>query len=146
MNEFNDTTSLMEQMILDDLKYEEGIKEKERIISYTPKPGNKIIYRYSSEMGDYIGQTKYSIKKRAGKNGAGYTDNEFDTKWSKAIKRYGIDSFDIEILEEVPIEKADEKEKYYIAKYNTWRAGFNSTPGGKAYKCGTGDIKRTLLI
>lgn len=120
------------------------LAERMKIISYTPKKGYKLIYRYSSDWGDYIGQTSLSIKGRAGNYGSKYLNNN-DSKWAKAIKKYGIDQFNIEILAEVPEAEADEKEKYYIAKYNSWQAGFNSTPGGKIYKCHAGDIKRIFV-
>ena len=117
--------------------------DKMDIISYVPKKGYKLIYRYSSDWGDYIGQTNHSIKERAGKYGSKYLGN--DSKWAKAIKKYGIDQFKIEILAEVPDVEADEREKYYIAKYDSWQAGFNSTPGGKTYTCDPGDIKHIFI-
>lgn len=114
------------------------------ILNYTPLKGNCLIYRYSSEFGDYIGQTKFSMAKRAGKKGEKYLSND-TAKWSRAIRTYGIDRFTPEILEECPIEEADEREKYYIKKYNSWQAGFNSTSGGKNYLCGTGDIRYEII-
>ena len=120
-------------------------KEQE-MLNYTPSEGKCIIYRYSSDVGDYIGQTKYSMKKRAGKDGAGYLNNKYsNTKWGQAIQTYGIDYFTPEILEECLESEADDKEKFYIKKYDSWQAGFNSTPGGKYWKGGTGDIRYTVI-
>ena len=120
-------------------------KEQE-ILNYTPPEGKCIIYRYSSDIGDYIGQTKYSMKKRAGKDGKGYLNNKYDnTKWGQAIQTYGIDYFTPEILEECLESEADDREKFYIKKYNSWQAGFNSTPGGKYWNGGIGDIRYTVI-
>lgn len=49
----------------------------------------------------------------------------------KAIKKYGKDNFKIELLERVPLKEANEKEKYYIGKYNTYNKGYNATLGGQ---------------
>lgn len=43
-----------------------------------------------------------------------------------AIQKYGIDAFTYEILEECSLEELDEKEKYWIAYYNTYKGfGYN---------------------
>lgn len=49
----------------------------------------------------------------------------------KAIKKYGIDNFKFEILEECQLDELNEKEKYYIEKYNTYKEGYNMTAGGE---------------
>ena len=48
-----------------------------------------------------------------------------------AIKKYGIDNFSFEILEECSPEELSEKEKFYIAKYDTFYNGYNMTAGGE---------------
>ena len=48
-----------------------------------------------------------------------------------AINKYGAENFYVETLEEnIPIEELDEKEIEYIAKYDSYNNGYNSTPGG----------------
>lgn len=49
----------------------------------------------------------------------------------RAFKKYGIDSFSFEIIEEVKEELLDEREKYYIKKFNTYKQGYNATLGGE---------------
>ena len=60
-----------------------------------------------------------------------------------AIRKYGKNSFSISILEDdIPQELLDEKEMYYIDKYNTFREGYNNTIGGG----GTKHYKHTDII
>ncbi len=49
-----------------------------------------------------------------------------------AIEKYGESAFDFEILEECKLEELDDREKYWIAFYNTYHGfGYNCHPGGK---------------
>lgn len=52
----------------------------------------------------------------------------------RAIKKYGEDKFDLEIIEELPDDRAllMKREEYWIAHYNTYEDDFhyNLTPGG----------------
>lgn len=52
----------------------------------------------------------------------------------QAIQKYGIDNFDFEVLEECSPEELGEKEKFYIAKYDTYYNGYNMTKGGEDNK------------
>lgn len=47
-----------------------------------------------------------------------------------AIRKYGIENFSFEIIEECPKEKLNEREVYWIKKYNSFNNGYNLTPGG----------------
>lgn len=52
----------------------------------------------------------------------------------QAIQKYGMDAFNYEILEECPIEKLDEREKYWIAYYNSHgKNGYNCNEGGNSF-------------
>ena len=54
-----------------------------------------------------------------------------------AYKIYGKDNFEYLILEECSTEHLDERERYYIAKYNSYNNGYNQDEGGagcKGYK------------
>lgn len=53
------------------------------------------------------------------------------TKLYNAIRKYGINNFTFELLEECPVELLDEREKYYISYYNTYVNGYNMTNGGQ---------------
>lgn len=47
------------------------------------------------------------------------------------MRKYGIDNFHIVVVEECPQTELNDKEKYYIKKYNTYVPnGYNATLGG----------------
>lgn len=57
--------------------------------------------------------------------------NSRNNKFTNAIKKYGKEQFYVELLEgNIPIDQLDEKEIYYIDKYDSYHNGYNSTPGG----------------
>lgn len=47
-----------------------------------------------------------------------------------AIRKYSIENFSFEIIEECPLEQLDEKEKYWIEYYDSYKNGYNKTHGG----------------
>ena len=52
-------------------------------------------------------------------------------KLYSAIRKYGRDKFFVETLEEnIPISSLNEREIEYIAKYDSFKNGYNSSPGG----------------
>lgn len=112
-----------------------------------PRKGYEFIYRYYDDQGkSYIGHTKQSLCLRAGgKRGAGYT--QASSKFQEAISINGFESFNYEILEEVPCTDVDEKEKYYVSKFDSKHNGYNSTDGGNIYyenmkkRCYTIDLR-----
>ena len=48
-----------------------------------------------------------------------------------AFKKYGIENFSFEVIEECPREKLSEREKYWITYYDTYHNGYNETKGGE---------------
>lgn len=82
----------------------------------------------------YIGQS-VNINKRfiAHKNSA-FNENStsYNYPLSRAIRKYGLNNFSFEILEECGLFELDEKEIFYIAKYQAYgEGGYNQDPGGK---------------
>jgi group I intron endonuclease len=80
----------------------------------------------------YIGQTVTSINRRMtahytkAKNGVNLTGID------AAIRKYGKDSFDVNILCECSNERLDEMEKHYIKKYKSFNGkGYNLSTGGQ---------------
>lgn len=98
------------------------------------------IYKIWNEVNDnlYIGQTSTSISARWSNHKQ--KSKEKNTHLYLAMRKYGIDKFHIEELEEVPNEQLDEREKYWIAFYNTYYNGYNSTLGGE------GAVKSNISI
>ena len=52
-----------------------------------------------------------------------------DSIFQRALKKYGVDAFTWELLEEVPKDKLTEREKYYMALYDTTKVGYNMRLG-----------------
>lgn len=102
-----------------------------------------IIYKHTSPSGkSYIGQTKYSIEERL-KGHLVDCKNGSERHFHQAIRKYGIENFTSEILEE-NIEtqnEADLKETYYIQKFDSFRNGYNMTEEGKGSISGPERVK-----
>lgn len=79
----------------------------------------------------YIGQTSASIEERWKehiKNAR--RENIQNRPLYKAINKYGLDNFKIDIIEEIPNEDIVSREKYWIEYYGTFKHGYNATIGG----------------
>lgn len=48
----------------------------------------------------------------------------------KAMRKYGIENFYVQLLEEVDISKLEEREKFWINELDTYKNGYNATYGG----------------
>ena len=84
----------------------------------------------------YVGKTSHSLETR--KRGHLYDAiiRGRNTAFCNAIRKYGIDEFDWFILEDnILDEELNNKEKYYIAKYNTYldKQHYNMTEGGDGF-------------
>lgn len=94
----------------------------------------------------YVGQTIKSLSDRLKRHiyDAYKMDDMLDeyvnnSKFYRAIRKYGKDVFYIELLENCSVGELNDKEIYYIDKYNSYIGGYNSTLGGD----GTFTIKMT---
>lgn len=93
---------------------------------------NYIIYMHKNKINNkiYIGLTKQSLERRS-RNGKGYLSSSY---FYNAIQKYGWNNFEHIILEEnLTLDEAKEKEKYYIQKYNSTdrSIGYNIKDGGE---------------
>ena len=52
-----------------------------------------------------------------------------DSQFQRALKKYGIENFTWEVLEEVPKDKLTEREKFFISFYETNKYGYNMKVG-----------------
>lgn len=87
-------------------------------LSAKPKNGYGFVYCYTSPSGKrYIGQTKTTLKERAGSTN--YRSYKGCPAFYNAIQKYGIENFEVEILCEVPLSLLTETEAQYILYYDT---------------------------
>lgn len=89
------------------------------------------VYKYTNSVNGmvYIGQTCKTLEQRAC-SGENYKGCRY---FYNAIKKYGWDAFVPEVLEDgLTKDEADEKEIYYISKYNSTdhNIGYNIANGG----------------
>ena len=80
----------------------------------------------------YIGQS-VDIEKRfqTHKNNA-FNENskEYEKTLYRAIRKYGLENFSFEILEECEVGVLNIRERYYVETYDTFNNGYNETLGG----------------
>ena len=93
---------------------------------------NWVVYAHKNKINKkiYIGITGQKPERRW-RNGQGYKTS---TYFYNAIQKYGWDNFEHIILQfNLTQQEAEEKEKYYIQKYNTLNDtyGYNIKKGGK---------------
>ena len=82
----------------------------------------------------YIGQTSVGIKARWSSHLKNYLTN--NAVIYRAMRKYGAGIFHIEQIEECDNSILDELEKYWIEYYDSYKNGYNSTPGGTALPSG----------
>ena len=107
-----------------------------------------IVYCHTNRINGkkYIGQTTRTLKERIGNDGKGYS-----YYIGQAIKKYGWENFETEILEEIESEdlnelhlKLDEREIYWIVFYDTTNTGYNITEGGNSSLAWTDSMREKL--
>lgn len=81
----------------------------------------------------YIGQTIMNVKDRWYRHCEinGVSESEKAMPIKRAILKYGKENFSFEVVEEVPKDSLDDREKYWIDKFDSYRNGYNATAGGK---------------
>lgn len=86
------------------------------------------IYKITNKVNgkSYIGQTRYTVEFRWRQ----HQHKKDNTHFHLAIAKYGADSFTVETLEECEIADMDSREIFYIAKFDTYNNGYNSSTGG----------------
>ena len=95
---------------------------------------NGFIYKITNRVNNkvYIGQTRFTIEHRFKQHIKNYNIEHRKQALYLAFDKYGIENFVVEQVEECPIEKLDEREIYWIAYYDSFKNGYNSTLGGKS--------------
>ena len=88
----------------------------------------KIVNKVNGKI--YVGQTTETIEQRF-KRHMGYQKDEHDTKFYRAVRKYGVDNFYVEMIEEVEDrEQLNAREEYWIRELDTVNSGYNSYYGG----------------
>ena len=83
----------------------------------------------------YIGQTKMSFEKRKRRHYNCAFRYKREGRFYDAIRKYGFENFNWSILEKnISLRKLDEKEIFYIQKFDTFHNGYNMTEGGSILK------------
>lgn len=80
----------------------------------------------------YIGKTNFTVEKRWKEHCKDFKKESLQKRpLYSAMKKYGIENFSIEEIEflETP-QQAEEREKYWIEYFNSFKNGYNATIGG----------------
>lgn len=95
------------------------------IYAYKKKSQNKIVYvgqsvALETRHKQHILYDPYNSKNK-----------EYDYPLSRGIRKYGPEEYELLVLEEnVPLDLLDDREKFWIAYYDTYWHGYNQTVGG----------------
>jgi group I intron endonuclease len=80
----------------------------------------------------YVGQTIATLEQRKHSHLSDTDYNRDNVYFHNSIRKYGIENFIWEILEDgLPDEKLSERETFYIKKFDTFNRGYNLTLGGE---------------
>lgn len=92
------------------------------------------IYKITNKINGkvYVGQTKYDIIKRWDEHRHDHKRKNLKRPLYEAMRKYGFFNFEIEALEEVSDEnKLNDRERYWIEYYGSFKNGYNATIGGE---------------
>lgn len=96
------------------------------------------IYKITNQVNNkaYIGKTLKTIQERWKEHCGDYLKDKCEKRpLYSAMRKYGIDNFIIEQIEECQEDNINERERFWIEYYSTFKNGYNATLGGdgKAY-------------
>ena len=89
---------------------------------------NGIIYKWTNKTTgeSYIGQTT-----RESERMYSHITAKDNTKFHTALRELGVDNFYYDVIEkDVPEDKLNERERYWISYYDSYKNGYNETAGG----------------
>ena len=90
----------------------------------------------------YIGQTQNSEDRYDQHFTTLKNNNHHSRKLQSAFNKHGDAAFFFEVIERnIPRSQIDEREVYWIARYDSFRSGYNMTPGG----LGGGNYKSVMI-
>ena len=91
------------------------------------------IYKITNDINQkiYIGKTEYSIEKRFQEHCHDAFKRQLESRpLYAAIRKYGVEHFHVEMLEECSIQQLNEREIYWIELLGSFKYGYNATKGG----------------
>lgn len=81
----------------------------------------------------YIGQTTRTIKIRFNEH-KDSAEKGYHYSLYCAMRKYGIENFSVEEIEQCSTEELDDREQYWISFYDSYHNGYNMTLGGSAVR------------
>lgn len=93
------------------------------------------IYKITNNVNNkvYIGKTAFSIEKRFKEHCRdAFKERQEKRPLYAAMRKYGIEHFHIELIEET--DNPEEREKYWIEQKQSFKKGYNATLGGDGKK------------
>lgn len=93
------------------------------------------IYQIINDINDkiYVGKTEFSIEKRFKEHCIdAFKDRNEKRPLYSAMRKYGIEHFHIELIEET--DNPEEREIYWIEQKRSFKKGYNATLGGDGKK------------
>ena len=91
------------------------------------------IYKITNDVNDkvYIGKTVTSLKQRFAEHCSDSKNRLTENRpLHRAMNKYGINKFHIELVEQCDIQILSEREIYWIEHYHSYSSGYNATFGG----------------
>lgn len=81
----------------------------------------------------YIGQSSQTLQERINQHKSHAYSSQYNYHFHNAIRKYGIEDFIFEIIEDniKTYEELNDREKFWIAYYDSYYNGYNSTLGGE---------------
>ena len=107
------------------------------------------IYKIENQINGhiYIGQTAKTLEKRFSQHKNNYNKPYFSQlALYKAFNKYGIENFSFDQIEEVQNDLLDEREKYWIQYYNSYKNGYNMTIGGRLVELYNWDLEEIIQL
>jgi group I intron endonuclease len=94
------------------------------------------IYKITNRVNQkvYIGQTTQHYTHRWSNHTSESVYKKDDYPLYRGFNKYGLDNFDFEVLEECRNDILDEREIFYIEKFDSYKNGYNATLGGAGTK------------